>query len=211
MLEFCVGSKCLWKSFFFLSHLYVYSMCAGLPSGCEWVMSDFIFFFLFTGSYCDSRYFWKSSANTHTDIQVKKERPCTMYMWVYVHVTVCRCVGFRLSCARRGSAMGYVISLVWYPFGLATLSQMTWWQSCKANKETSATNQSFFSTTGAKNMTKSNNGVVWKQCARESFLSLNLKWEPVFPHCRTAMTLGQVQTAPPLYLYPWFLQLWRWS
>lgn len=107
---------------------------------------------------------------------------CIVYMWVYVHVMVCRDVGFRLFSARRGSTMGYAISLVWYPCGLAMLSQMTWWQSCKANKETSAANLSFFSTAGAKNMTKSSNGGVWKQWTREKVLGFNLKREPVYPH-----------------------------
>lgn len=175
-----------------------------------WLYYNFFFFLqevTLTGGI-----FWKSSANTHTDIQVKKERPRTMYMWVYVHVTVCRCVGVRLSRARRGSAMGYVISLFWYPFGLATLSQMTWWQSCKANKETSATNQSFFSTTGAKNMTKSNNGVVRKTMRKRDISELKFKMRTSLPSPSNSYDARSgPDSSTSLYLYPRFLQLWRWS
>lgn len=129
-------------------------------------------------------------------------------LWVYVHAMICRCVGFRLFWARTGSDIGYAISLVWYPRGLATLSQMTWWQSCKANKETSTDKQSFFSASGAKNMTKPYNGVVWKQWTREKVLGFNLNENQV-------TLIAQVQTAPSLFVAisggPWFLQLWSWS
>lgn len=158
-----------------------------------------------TGSSFGRRYFCTCSANPHTHRWGKKHSVmCTL--WVYVHVLVCRCVGFRFF-----STISYVISIVWYPCGLATLSQMTWWQSWKANKETSAANQSFRSATSAKNMTKSNNRVVWKQWTRKKVLGFNLNENRFTLIVRTATTLHEVQTAPFLLVSiaggPWFLQL----
>lgn len=73
----------------------------------------------------------------------------------------------------------------------------------------------FFSATGAKNMTKPNNGVVWKQWPREKVLGLNLNKNQFTLITRTVMMLSQVQTAQSLFISisggPWFLQLWSWS